>query len=194
MSLFQTQDVFFPETVYGTGRTHAHLVHMCWPLLQGLQQTGRSSATFGTYALVGSLKWIMRVLNSQGSRLWWLHHPSLQSRRTSPPRRRNPKTPAQPAQPSVECTTVALKYPCNPRPPRGETVTWRPSAPPRGGDCRALWGEISRGGGYFTKDIVNDSFVPTNGKPKLVPQPATKPALKPAPKGKHVCLGFGGRL
>ena len=51
-------------TMYGT--THAHLVHMCWPLLWGLRQMGRSFATFGTYALVGSLRWIMRVLNSQG--------------------------------------------------------------------------------------------------------------------------------
>ena len=59
-----------PVTVYGT--THAHLVHMCWLLLWGLHQMGRSSATCGAYSLVGSLKWIMRVLNSQGSRLWWL--------------------------------------------------------------------------------------------------------------------------
>ena len=44
---------------------------MCWPLLWALRQVGRSFATFGTYALVRSLKWIMRVLNSQGSRLWW---------------------------------------------------------------------------------------------------------------------------
>ena len=50
-----------PVTVYGT--THAHLVHMYWPLLWGLHQMGRSFATFGTYALVGSLQWIMRVLN-----------------------------------------------------------------------------------------------------------------------------------
>ena len=33
---------------------------------------GRLSPSDG----LGSLKWIMRVLNSQGSRLWWLHHPS----------------------------------------------------------------------------------------------------------------------
>ena len=63
-----------PLTVYGT--THAHLVHMCWPLLWGLHQMGHSFATCSTYALGGSLKWIMRVLNSEGSRLWWLHHPS----------------------------------------------------------------------------------------------------------------------
>ena len=29
---------------------------MCWPLLWGLRQMGRSFATFGTYALVGSLR------------------------------------------------------------------------------------------------------------------------------------------
>ena len=61
-------------TVYGT--TRAHLVHMCWPLLWGFHQMGCSFATSGTYALVGSLKGIMRVLKSQGSMLWWLHHPS----------------------------------------------------------------------------------------------------------------------
>ena len=71
-----------PVTVY---HSHAHLVHMCWQLLWGLHQMGRRCATFGTYALVGSLKWIMRVLNSQSSRLRRLHHPSLQSTRTLPP-------------------------------------------------------------------------------------------------------------
>ena len=89
MSLFQTLDVFLPVTVYGT--MHAPFVHMCWPLLWSLRQMGRSFATFGTYALVGSLKWTMRVLNSQGSRLWWLHHPSLQNRRTLPLLLHDPK-------------------------------------------------------------------------------------------------------
>ena len=65
--------------------------YMYWSLLWGLHQMGRSSATFGTYTLVGSLKWIMRVLNPQGSRLWWLHHPSLQRCRTLSPWLRNPK-------------------------------------------------------------------------------------------------------
>ena len=41
---------FLPVTMYGT--THAHLVHMCWPLLWGLRQMGRSFATFGTYTQV----------------------------------------------------------------------------------------------------------------------------------------------
>ena len=39
------------------------LVSMCWPLLWGLHQMGHNIATFG--ALVGSLKGIMRMLNSQ---------------------------------------------------------------------------------------------------------------------------------
>ena len=72
---------FLPVTVYGT--THAHLVHMCWPLLWGLHQMGRSFATIGTYGLVGSLKWIMWVLHSQGS-IWWrtvLYHQICPSRR-----------------------------------------------------------------------------------------------------------------
>ena len=79
-------------TMYGT--THAHLVHMCWPLLWGLRQMGRSFATFGTYARVGSLRWIMRVLNSHGYRLWRLNHPSLESHQSHqmlPPWLRNPK-------------------------------------------------------------------------------------------------------
>ena len=41
---------------------------------------------------------------------------------------------------------------------------------------------------YFTKDIVDDSFVPKNRKPKPISKPAAKPASKPAPKGKHVQL------
>ena len=108
---------FLPLTVYGT--THAHLVHMCWPLLWGIHQMGHNFAACGTYALVWSLKWIMRVLNSQGSRLWWLHHPSR-----------------------FTCVLFAcisggsLKYPCNP-PPGGETVIWRPSPPPPPGGRRS---------------------------------------------------------
>ena len=39
-------------------------------------------------------------------------------------------------------------------------------------------------GTQCTKDIVDDSFVPKNRKPKPIPQPAAKPA----PKGKHVQL------
>ena len=41
---------------------------------------------------------------------------------------------------------------------------------------------------YFTKDIVDDSFVPKNRKPKPISKPAAEPAPKPAPKGKHVQL------
>ena len=49
-------------------------------------------------------------------------------------------------------------------------------------------GHVFEGKLYFTKDIVDDSFVPTNQRPKHVPQPAAKRAPKPAPKGKHVQL------
>ena len=55
---------FLLVTIYGT--THAHLVHMCRPLLWALHQMGHNFATFGTYTLVGSLHWIMRAPNSQG--------------------------------------------------------------------------------------------------------------------------------
>ena len=43
-------------------------------------------------------------------------------------------------------------------------------------------------GDDFTKDIVDDSFVPKNRKPKPISKPEAKPAPKPAPKGKHVQL------
>ena len=60
----------------------------------------------------GSLKRIMRELNSQGSRLWSLHHPRLHSCRTLPPL----------LFASVEGTTVSL---ATSTPPTwgGETVT-----------------------------------------------------------------------
>ena len=45
-----------------------------------------------------------------------------------------------------------------------------------------------RGKLYFTKDIVDRSFVPRNRKPKPIPKPDAKRAPKPAPKGKHVQL------
>ena len=50
--------------------------------------------------------------------------------------------------------------------------------------ARGVWG--LGGKLYFTKNIVDDSFVPKDRKPKPVPRPAVKPAPKPAPKGKHV--------
>ena len=45
-----------------------------------------------------------------------------------------------------------------------------------------------RGKLYFTKDIVDDSLVARNRKPKPIPKPEAKGAPKPAPKGKHVQL------
>ena len=52
---------------------------------------------------------------------------------------------------------------------------------------RGIWGlgHVFEGKLYFTKDIVDDSFVPRNRKPKPIPKPEAKPAPKPAPKGKH---------
>ena len=41
---------------------------------------------------------------------------------------------------------------------------------------------------YFTKDIVDDSFVPRNRKPKTIPKPEAKPAPKAAPKGKACAI------
>ena len=117
---------FLPVTMYGT--THTHLVHMCWPLLWGLHQMGCSFATFGTYALVGSLRWIMKVhvgINAKVAS----HMFSLLA--------------------SVEGTTVCLEIPLQSPPPR-ETVTWRPSPPPpptHPGDRRALPREFARGAG-----------------------------------------------
>ena len=53
---------------------------------------------------------------------------------------------------------------------------------------RGIWGlgHVFEGKLYFTKDIVDDSFVPRNRKPKPIPKPEAKPAPKAAPKGKHV--------
>ena len=55
---------------------------------------------------------------------------------------------------------------------------------------RGIWGlgHVFEDKLYFTKDIVDDSFVPKNRKPKPISKPAAKPAPKPAPKGKHVQL------
>ena len=52
---------------------------------------------------------------------------------------------------------------------------------------RRIWGlgHVFEGKLYFTKDIVDDSFVPRNRKPKPIPKPEAKPAPKAAPKGKH---------
>ena len=49
-------------------------------------------------------------------------------------------------------------------------------------------GHVFEGKLYFTKDIVDDNFVPRNRKPKPIPKPAAQPAPEPAPKGKHVQL------
>ena len=56
--------------------------------------------------------------------------------------------------------------------------------------ARGVWGlgHVFEDKLYFTKDIVDDSFVPKNRKPKPVSPPAPTPAPKPAPKGKHVQL------
>ena len=52
-----------------------------------------------------------------------------------------------------------------------------------------IWGlgHVFKGELYFTKDIVDDSFVPRNRKPKSIPKPEAKPAPNPAPKGKPPC-------
>ena len=49
---------------------------------------------------------------------------------------------------------------------------------------RGIWGL----GHVFTKDVVDDSFVPRNRMPKPISKPEAQPAPKPAPKGKHVQL------
>ena len=55
---------------------------------------------------------------------------------------------------------------------------------------RGIWGlgNVFEGKLYFTKDVVDDIFVPRNGKPKPIPKLEAKPAPKPVPKGKHVQL------
>ena len=134
--LFTNPRCFLWLTMYGT--THAHSVHMCWPLLWGLHQMGSSFATYGTCALVGSFKWIMRVLNSTGWMLWWLHHPSPQRRQTLPPWHHNTRTRAVCLH-QWRVPQFPLKYPCNPPPPRGET-------PPPKGETVARHGGRLQGG------------------------------------------------
>ena len=53
-----------------------------------------------------------------------------------------------------------------------------------------IWGlgYVFEGKLYFTKHIVDDSFLPRNRKPKPIPKPEAKPAPRPVPKGKHVQL------
>ena len=117
---------------------------------------GRSSATFGTYALVGSLKWIMRVLTQ-------VDHESAQLSRLEAVVVASPKSPESPditpmaLQPQTLAVCLhqwrvpqsAVKYPCNPpllpggRPSFGDRLP----PPPPGGDRRAPWGQIPRGGG-----------------------------------------------
>ena len=55
---------------------------------------------------------------------------------------------------------------------------------------RGIWGlgHVFEDKLHFTKDIVNDSFVPKIRKPKPISKCATKPAPKRAPKGKHLQL------
>ena len=132
------------------GVTHTHLVHMCWPVLWGFYQMRCSSATFGTYALVGSLKWIM---SAQLSRLEAVVVAS-------------PKSPAlpditpmasQPQTPAVclhrwRVPQFALNHPCNSSPPpRGETWRLSPPPPPRGGrPSRAMGGDFKGGEGTLS--------------------------------------------
>ena len=85
----------FEVTVYCT--THAHLVHMCWPLSWALHQMGHSFATFGTYALVVCWMNHMGTASTQKS----LHLCSLCLHQWRVPQ-------------------FALKYPCNPPPPPGD--------------------------------------------------------------------------
>ena len=53
-----------------------------------------------------------------------------------------------------------------------------------------IWGlgHVFEGKLYFTKDVVDDSFVPRTRKPKHIPTPEAKAAPKPASKGKHLQL------
>ena len=100
---------------------------------------GHSFATFGTYTLAASLRWIMRALNSQGYRLWRLNHPShpnLQSHRTLPPWLRNPKHRHNAHNPTEHVQQFKVCY----------------SRPPNPGDRRALTREFARGGGGYHTD------------------------------------------
>ena len=53
-----------------------------------------------------------------------------------------------------------------------------------------IWGfgHVFEANLYFTKAIVDASFVPRNRRPKPIPKPEAKPVPKPALKGKQVQL------
>ena len=117
---FSDPRCFLPGTVYGT--THAHLVHMYWPLLWSLYT-----------------KWAA-VLPRSVHTPWWgqVDHGSAQLSRLEAVVVASPKSPVSPditpmaSQPQTPAVCLhqwrvpqfALKYLCNPPPPRGETVTW----------------------------------------------------------------------
>ena len=55
---------------------------------------------------------------------------------------------------------------------------------------RGIWGlgHVFEGQLYFTKDIVDGSFVPRNRKPKPIPKPEAKPAPKACPKAQACAI------
>ena len=141
---FSDPRCFLLVTVYGT--SHAHLVHMCWPLLWGLHQMGNNFATCSTYTLGGATQ---------------VDHESVQLSRLEPVVVASPK--------SLHLCSVclhqwrvpqcALKYPCNPPPPLegegpyglchgGHMVAKYPLLhDPGGGDRHLVTVSPSRGGG-----------------------------------------------
>ena len=115
---FSDPSCCFPVTMYGgDGTTHAHLMHMCWPLLWGLYQMGQ-------FCHIGYI--------SPGG-VTQVDHESAQLSRLEAVVVASPKPPAlpdltpmalQPQKPAVclhqwRVPQSALKYPCNAPPPQG---------------------------------------------------------------------------
>ena len=89
----------------------------------------------------------------------------------------SPKSPAslditpmasQPQTPAVclhqwRVPQFALKYPCNPPPPRGETITWQPSPPPQGETVARYGGRHQGGGGVLFFFFSEESFSDVGG-------------------------------
>ena len=145
---------FLPVTVYGT--THAHLVHMCWPLLWGLHQMGHSfchrwyirpggvtqeCSTLKDRGCGGCITQVFRVAGH------YPHRFAIPNAGTAHTARFTCVLFAciSGGYHSLPWKTLAI----SPPPLRGETVIWRPSPPPPKGETVACYGGRFQGrGGY----------------------------------------------
>ena len=136
---------FLPVTMYGT--THAHLVHMCWPLLWGLLlgqcNTPRACHANRACATIQSVLFSYPevLYRSFGSSITFVLDETHWHRINA---KFAPHVFSLLA--SVEGTTVCLEIPLQSPPPPGHRHLVTVS-PPHPGDRRALPRDFARGGG-----------------------------------------------